>query len=436
MSESPVDVLLLTSPRPPYLAPSAVEVSENSAPPLGLLYMARVLEAAGIHVVVRDLYRENKKPQDIVSILQEVRPKIVGISALTSLYHMALRVVRHVKMFDPSIVTVVGGPHATALPKDVAHEDFVNFVVRGEGEQTFLQLCSSLLAGKSAAKDVISIPGLAFIKDGEAVLTAERELLDFETVPLPARHLVPLDHYLQSGAMVTSRGCKYNCLFCSSVTFSTHKYRYRSAENVISEMDDLHRHYGIDMFEFLEDTFTAAPERIFRLCELLQKRDYRWGCQATIKDVSSYPDLLPVMVTAGCKSVFFGIESGNDGILAKVKGLRTTQVCDIINKAIDLGIKNIVTSFIIGHPWDTCETIKDTLSLMLRLREQGCHTPVSVLVPFPGSQIGNWPDRFGIAIETKDYSRYSYNQALISTRKLSRTELEDIYFDILLRLTE
>lgn len=433
MSEA-VDVLLLTTPRPPYLSPYAVQVSENSAPPLGLLCVAAALEGAGCRVAVYDFYQLGGKPRDVVGLLETWQPRIVGISALTSGVPLALRVCRHVKRHAPDVVTVLGGPHATALPQDLLAHPEVDFVVRGEGEQTMVELTTALIRGKPGSALALT-PGLAYREDGRIIITAERPPMPFDQAPLPARHLVPMERYLQKGAIVSSRGCTYRCWFCSSVTFNTHRYRYRSSRLIVEEMDGLCERYGVDSFEFIEDTFTCVPERVLELCDMLRQRRYQWSCQATVPDLDEHPELVPAMVAAGCRGLFFGIESGHDDVLKKIKRMSRRKILQVIDRAQREGIRYLVTSFIIGHPWDTRKTIADTLSLILELRARGAHTPVSILVPFPGSPIAKWPQRFGITIHSRDWAQYQYNRALISTAHLSREELEEIYFDVLEAIT-
>jgi anaerobic magnesium-protoporphyrin IX monomethyl ester cyclase len=431
---SGVDVLLLTTPRAPHLSPAAVQVSENSAPPLGLLCVAAALEEAGFSVAVADFYQGGQKPRDVVDLIEMLRPRIVGVSALTSGIHMAYRVCRHVKSAAPEIHTVIGGPHATALPDEVLSHPEVDIVVRGEGEQTMVELARVLLGRERSRGALFFLAGLNFRNGSSLAATPDRAPMAFDLAPMPARHLVPMQDYLQRGAIVSSRGCTYRCWFCSSVTFNTHKYRYRSNELVLQEMDLLKDRYGTQSFEFIEDTFTCIPDRILGLAGLLRNRDYDWSCQATIPDLEEHPALLPSMVEAGCRGLFFGIESGNDDVLKKIKHMSRRKILGTIDRARSLGVKHFVTSFIIGHPWDTRETIADTLDLILELRARGAHTPVSILVPFPGSPIAKWPEKFGITIHSFAWEAYYYNHALISTPNLSREELDEIYFSILERV--
>ncbi len=426
-----IDVLLVTTPRPPHLSPAAVQVSENSAPPLGLLNVAAALEGAGFIVSVHDFYQLGGTPADILALIDKLRPCVVGISALTSGVHLALAMAGRIKCHDPSIVTVLGGPHATALPDEVIANPQVDFAVRGEGEYAMVDL---MRAG--ADKNALGrTPGLCFRHGDRVVVTSDRPPMPFDDAPLPARHLVPMNRYHQKGAIVTSRGCAYHCWFCSSVTFNTHKYRYRSSALVLEEMDMIHQRYRVTDFEFIEDTFTCDTSRVLELMGLLRRRSYEWACQATIPDLVRTPEQLPAMVEGGCRGLFFGIESGNDDVLKKIKNMSRGKVLATIDRARHEGVRHFVASFIVGHPWDTRSTISDTLSLMQELRARGAHTPLSILVPFPGSPIAKWPERFGITIHSRDYRDYYYDRAVISTRNLSREELQDIYFDALELLT-
>ena len=199
-------------------------------------------------------------------------------------------------------------------------------------------------------------------------------------------------------------------------------------------MDRLHQEFELVEFAFLDDVLTANTELLSALCGRLRERSYRWGCQATIKDIAANPELLRGMAAAGCGGVFFGVEAGNDAVLKKVKGISTADVSSVVELALSLGMR-VITSFMIGHPWDTRDTIADTSALMARLRGRGCHTPVSILVPFPGSDLATYPERFGVRLDSQDYSAYFHNRALLSTRNLSRAELDDIYFEILYDIT-
>jgi len=364
---SGIDVLLVTTPRPPHLSPAAVQVSENSAPPLGLLNVAAALEDAGYSVAVHDFYQLGGSPASILVLLDSLRPQVVGISALTSGFHLALALAKRVKEFDADITTVIGGPHATALPEEVAANPQIDFVIRGEGEITMVELLRA--CGRKAALGLT--PGLTFRSGSQVISTMDRSPMPFDEAPMPARHLVPMDRYLQKGAIVTSRGCAYHCWFCSSVTFNTHKYRYRSSGLVIDEMDMLHDKYGITDFEFIEDTFSCDAARVFELMHQLRGKRYEWACQATIPDLDRTAALLPAMIESGCRGLFFGIESGNDAVLKKIKNMTRAKVLSTVDRAHREGVRHFVTSFIIGHPWDTRETIKDTLDFILELRARG-----------------------------------------------------------------
>jgi radical SAM superfamily enzyme YgiQ (UPF0313 family) len=395
--------------------------------------VAAALERLGLVVQVEDLYRFGGGPRDVSRLVEESRPRILGVSTLTSGYPLVQRLCRAVKTHAPDIATVVGGVHATALPLEVLADPNVDFVVRGEGELTFGELVTAILENEATSERLGQIAGIGFNDHGSPRLTAERPPLDINAVPEPARHLVPLEQYLQAGALLASRGCPHRCFFCSSVSFSSHRYRFRLPEAILAEMDTLHRDRGLTEFEFLDDVLTADPGRLRALCDSLTGRGYRWGCQATIKEVSADLGLIDTMAAAGCGGVFFGVESGNEAVLRKVKALQIVDVISVVNRARELGL-NVITSFMIGHPWDTIETIEDTYRLMVRLRDLGCHTPFSILVPFPGSPLALEPDKFGVTVHPADYSTYYHSRALVTTRALTRAQLEDKYFEILCRL--
>lgn len=432
MPENP-DVLLFSAPRPPWISPRAFEVSENSGPPLGLLYLAGALEKAGHRVKVVDCYRGGLTPRAAAEQCAVSRPSLVGVSSLTSNIDLALATCRHVKAACPGTITVIGGPHVTSLPAEVLLEPAVDIIVRGEGEQTLVEILELRFRDGLEPERLSCIPGIGFRRGKDVVLTPERDPLNVDQVELPARHLIDLSRYLQVGAVLASRGCPHKCFFCASVGFRNHAFRYRDPRAVVNEMEDMHDRLGIEEFEFVDDALTADTLRVRELCRLLAPHRFRWGCQAALKDIVTTPDLIEEMAKAGCKGIFFGVESGNASVLRKVKGLDPEIVIQSVRQAQDHGMR-VVTSFMIGHPWDTRETIEDTVELMLKFREMGCHTPLSVMVPFPGSPLANDPERFGITIESRDYRLYYHNRALVSTQHLTRQELDDIYFNILERM--
>jgi radical SAM superfamily enzyme YgiQ (UPF0313 family) len=417
------DVLLVVPPLSRYYAPDAASVAENSAPPLGLLYIAAVLRDAGIKVAVRDMAAERLSVFDVARLLAEIRPRIVGVSVLTNVLPESQEILRQIKALEPAVATVVGGVHPSALPGEMLLDSNIDYVVRGEGEYAMLNLCSAILS-EARPED---LPGLCYRRGGGTHLSPEDAAVSaLEILPPPARELVNLELYLQKGAVLASRGCPYACYFCSTVELTMHRYRPRKPESVVEELLALERTYRLRDFEFQDDNFTASPASCRFLCQLLAPHQYHWGCQGTIRQLVQDLSLLEEMAAAGCKHIFFGLESGNDTLLGKLKGVSVADVKTVIEEAIHLGV-HIAAGFIVGHPEDTAATIADSLQLALWLRERHVHTPVGVLNCFPGSALHREPKRFGITVLNKNYSDYIFPRVNIQTQHLPATALRDAY---------
>ncbi|MDW7761986.1 MAG: radical SAM protein [Acidobacteriota bacterium] len=428
------DVLLVTGPRAPWVSPASFEVSENSCPPLGVLYVAQFLELNGISVVVEDFYRYGKKPSDILPIIDRNKARILGVSTNTGGYPYALSLCRFAKKQHPEIITIMGGIHPSVRPHETLSDDAIDFVVIGEGEETSVELVSALL-DKSINKDkIMNIKGIGFKNSGAIIVNQARSPMDIDSIPFPGRHFIQLPDYLQMGALMASRGCPHKCYYCSSVAMSSHKYRYRSPQRILEEMNLLNSLYKIVDFEFLDDDLTGDSEKMHELCSRLATSKFRWGCQSALKDLVAAPDLISKMIDSGCASIFFGVETGNEKMLKKIKSISRNDVINMM-KYLRQRKVHVSASFMIGHPSDSKETIKDTIDMLFHLRDLGCHTPVSLLVPFPGSALAKSPDKYGVQIETENYRFYYHNQAVMKTENFSRKELETIYFDILYRIS-
>lgn len=428
------DVLLVTSPRPPWVSPKSFEFSENSCPPLGVLYIAASLERAGVNVIVEDLYKTGAYPSEIATLIKKNRPRILGISTNTGGVYYAHLLCRHAKISDPSVKTVMGGIHPTVLPRDVLSDANVDYVVLGEGEKTFLELALTLLEGNRAQNIKMNLEGIGYKNKKRVFLNPERQLLPIDDIAWPARHLVRIDSYLQKGALIAGRGCSHRCYFCSSVSLKGHLNRFRDPFDIVEEMDSLQDSYKINEFEFLDDNLTSNHAKLTQLCALLKPRKWRWSCQGAVRDFMSDASLLKKMLDSGCAGLFFGFESGNEELMRKIKGIDKLRAIRLVKHARNLGI-NVIVSFIIGHPWDTVDTIQDTFNLMLKLRGMGCHTPISIAVPFPGSDLERRASKYGVRIRSRDYRLYYHSRALLNTPHLSWGDLEGLYFDILDSIT-
>lgn len=367
----------------------AIETMTRPHFPLGLGYLGAFLRQRG-HEVRLAL---GITPEQLLQELSAFQPRVVGVSSMTPTFPQAVAICREVKKHGDA-VTVLGGVHVTALKKEIldAHPE-VDFLVYGEGEQTFEELCRAVMGPD---QDYRPIKGLVFRKpDGKAQVNPPRDLIkDVDSLPFPARDLVDLGRlgthrYIDQGrvsaTMITSRGCPFKCAFCSSHLTMGKGYRYRSAANVMLEIDELVQRFGVNHLAFEDDTFTLRAERLQEICEALLARNYdlTWYCLSRVESMTD--ELARLMRRAGCRLVSFGIESGNPEILEKIhKKISLDQAQNAVDACYRAGLRTQGT-FILGFPFDTPETLRDTLHFAQQLSPT-----IAIffcLVPYPGTEM-------------------------------------------------
>ena len=438
--------------------PEAMYIAENDAPPMGILYIAAMLRDAGIEVQILDLNHTVMNDCSLLEFISRAKPRIIGISVLTTSSKLAKHLTVMIKGRFQETLVVAGGIHATVLPMDLLAAG-ADYVVRGEGEGTMLELVLALFNNESTG----DIPGISYIDGHSAksymqndvdcnhddlphaqslVNTDKRNILgDLDSLPFPARDLVPIRKYGQAGAICSSRGCPHSCTFCSSVLSTSHSYRLRSVTKTIEEMDYTNDRFSISRFQFLDDNFTAKPDRTADLARLLLEREYIWSCQTTIMELANRLDVLNLMFQAGCREIYFGIETGSKQMMHDTKGIDLDTALAVLNHAASLNSGagdrlQTVVGFIIGHPDDTEESVEETIKLALQLRQLHIDTMLSIMQPYPGSLLYRTPERYGIKIENADYSEYLYPKANMSTQYLSRERIRALYASGLLRIME
>ena len=340
-------------------------------PPLGLLYISSYLRKNGYnHVSLVDGLRDNTGFSELNNRVQEFCPSVVGITATTLTYQRATETARLIKQIDPKIITILGGPHATAYKDDIINEeDAFDCTVTGEGEETMLQLVQALDEGRSWR----DIPG-TICRDGrETKVNDSRPFIaNLDDVPFPDRDLLVRgwQHFYRPNlarvnrepvtSMITSRGCPYQCTFCDRNTFGR-KFRSHSAEYVVSEMEMLVEEYGIREICIEDDTFTINKERVAEICESLIRKDLdlTWSCLARVDTVDK--QLLSLMKRAGCWLIAYGIESGNPHILKKMKKNIDLEKAKEVIKWSRQEKLDVRAFFVIGHPGETEETALETI---------------------------------------------------------------------------
>jgi radical SAM superfamily enzyme YgiQ (UPF0313 family) len=371
-------------------------------PPLGLAYIASALEKAQHEVYIIDCMGSELDWGQICETLEKSNPDLIGITTLTATLQSAFEVARKSKEFYPEVPVVLGG-HGTFMIEETILRRIksVDIIVRGEGEETIVELADVIEGGQSL-KGVL---GVCFKHNKhDVIINPPRPFIqNLDLLPFPARHLLPMESYIndqlprvlgresfKGTPLVSSRGCSFSCVFCAATRFYGHMWRPRSAENVIDEIEHLYQNYkklGLGGFNFADDNFLADPHRVMKICDLLLDRGLshlRWICEARVD--SANERLYSKMYEAGCRVLAFGIESGNDMILRKIrKGITTDMVRRAVKISKAVGLK-IWGYFLLGLPGDTKETIRDTIDFAEELDLD--ITAFHPVFMYPGTEMG------------------------------------------------
>ena len=346
---------------------------------------------------------------DTFEKIQSLSPKIIGFSVCTPDYRTIDQFAYLVKNRFPEIKIVMGGPHATLDPMGVLSFSHIDFVIRGEGECSFLELCRAYLEGSES--QFRKIGGLSFRENGHVVHNPDRPMAEnLDEIPFPARHLVPLMKYRNYGriykrkpvgVMITSRGCPLQCIFCAHEIFGR-KYRFMGAPRIVEEIKLLQEKYGVKEILFREDNFTANRKRVFEFCDILinEKIDITWMCLA---DANSITEEMAIrMKEAGCWHIGIGVESGTQGIIDLLKkNIKLERVENVFKFLHRVGIKTLAF-FMIGNYADTKETIEDTIRFANRLDTD--FAIFTITTPFPGTEL------FEMAVDHRLISNFDLSQ--------------------------
>lgn len=405
--------------------------------PLGLGYLASYLRSEGIPCSVYNgdlsgtaggsegttscavlLSRHNTYKQalhdetgevwrDLKATVASAEPDVVGITVMSAKLESAINVARLVKSLRPGCKVVAGGPHATICPDDLMRFDDVDFVVRGEGEQTLLELCRTI-GGKGG--DLDRIDGLSFRRAGSVVHNAPRALdKNVTRFPYPTREeYLGLERYPKStiGSMMTSRGCPYDCTFCNAKATWTRRVRYRDVDNVIEEMTLLKQKYAVPSYNFCDDSLTANRKRTE---ELLGKvisggLNLPWAC-TTRTDLLD-EDLVKLMVEAGCYTIGIGLESGSDRMLEIIKKHITMSEFRKACAMLDRHNVNYGVFLMVGFPEETEEDIRKTIDYVRTSRAPSIC--LSIFTPYPGCESYERAKEMGMIDGDLDWSNLSH----------------------------
>lgn len=414
---------------------------------LGLCYIASVLDKAGYEVKIynadffdsdrfldqKGLFEnyENYKSilnhldhpiwQEAKENIKQFNPGIVGIQMYTGAYKSSKNIATISKEINPEIVIVAGGTHPTIEPEGTLKDGPYDYLIRGEGEYSFLDL----IKGKRKEK----ILGLSFkAKNGEIIHNPDRGFIeDIDTIPFPSRDLfLNGSEKIDRSAIITSRGCPFQCTYCVSPKIWRLKVRYRSIENVLKELEYIYRKYNLHLIRFQDDTFTLNKNRVKAICTGILERGlkFEWVCDTRVDRLDR--EILALMKKAGCIRVKIGVESGSDEILSKVnKGFNKSQIKKAVSAIKAVGIP-LTVYLMVGFHSETNKQVKETINFAKEIGAD--YYSLSIVSPYYGTQMYQELEENGYKFN-KSHWEYFYHQSndMILNTKIDPVLIEEFF---------
>ncbi len=387
---------------------------------IGLAYIAAYLRSKKTDVNIIDGKFDKLDFNQVLNKIKDFQPSIIGLTAMTHEIDNTSEFAKMIKQNFPLIKIVIGGVHATLLPlKTMEQYPFFDFLIFGEGEITLYELQNSL----SNYLPLNKIKGLVY-RDGEKLIQneARQYISNLDELPFPAWDLFRESHWYP---ILSSRGCPFQCIFCNRVLGN--RIRYRSVENIIDEIEFLINKYNMTAFYFMDETFSVSIKRAHLILDEMIKRKLnekvKWGMETRVDCVNKA--LFIKLKKAGCTSIGFGVESGNNKILKIIKkNITVEQASNAVKLAKKVGFM-IDTFFILGHPYETRKTILQTIKLAVKLNAQGI--AFGIMTPYPESKIYNMAlnGKGGYRLISKNWSDYNKNLGnALELVRISRKWLE------------
>jgi len=400
---------------PPY------PLEESPAPPLGVCYVAAAFETAGAEVKIVDYLVSRYTREKLKAQLDFFQPDALGSTSVTLNFPGAAEIVQEAKELRPSLVTMMGGPHVSFDAENTLRRyPGIDLIVIGEGEATIREL-TPLLPDRRAWRRV---KGIAYLEDGRYVQTEPREpIQDLDSLPLPARHLLNVSRYQALGfpvSIITGRGCPYPCIFCQGRRMVGKQVRYRDPVKVVDEIEAILAS-GFPRINVADDLFVSQKERTRAVCQEILDRGIQFGWSAFARVNTVDLETLKLMRRAGCDAISYGLESGNQEMLNRLrKGITLDMVRRATGMAKEAGLI-CHGSFMVGLPGETWQTMQDTEDFAESL---GILYGYHFLAPFPGTTVREEVGNYDLEILTDDWTRYDANSAIVRTSALSPEDIE------------
>ncbi|HQM75851.1 MAG TPA: radical SAM protein [Syntrophorhabdaceae bacterium] len=403
-----IERIFLLSP-PAYTFKSLRDV--NPLPPMGLGYLASVIEGMGIQVKILDcllhgweneedvddlITRVGLSDKEIARYIQDFNPQVVGINCQFSrqykIYHRMFSIV---KESLPDCITIGGGPHTSVCPEEVLQDPNCDYILIGEAEESLKKFIRSLMNGLKFD----NIDGLGWKSDGKMIINTKQAWIeDLDSIPFPAYHLMDLERYFglpfshgirhksRFSPIITSRGCPAHCTFCSADKVWGKRYRVRSIENVIEEMRFLKDTYGIEELMFEDDNVTADNKRAKELFSRMidERFNFIWDTPNGVGVWSMDNEMIDIMKDSGCIKLNFPVESGSPRVLNKIikKPLNLSRVEGLIRHCREINLDYGIF-LVIGMPGETMDDIWKSFRFAAAC---DCYNPhISIATPYPGT---------------------------------------------------
>jgi len=390
-------------------------------PPLGLAYIASTVRDAGHDVAIHDFGIERGGAPDYSAY------DLVGISSDTSRNGRAVEIAKDAKAAGAKVV--IGGPHVTFMDEEVLAESSIDFILRGEAEESAVELADALDKGLP----LYGIAGLSYRKDGVFTRNPDRDPpQDLDALPFPARDLLNINRYRnielakrRITSIVSSRGCPGNCSFCCSPKFNGRRWRARSVDSLLSEIRLVVGKYGFGGVAFMDDNFTFDPKRVIELSKAIIEEglDIKWWCFSRVDTVIRNPEIVSWMGRSGCRYIFMGVESPRQSTL---DAYSKKTSADYAKKAVrllkDNGIETLA-GYILGSPDETRKMVEETIKFSIKLDTGGVQ--YTLLTPFPGTDLyADMQDR----LLTRDWAKFDCMHPVVRSDHLVPDELSELLF--------
>ncbi len=397
--------------------------------PMGISSIAAVLEKKGYEVSIIDASVDGTPLEEIVEKVKEINPDLIGLSCIFVSYHHAIVQLAKMLKDQYDVPIILGGNHATALSHHFIEKEGIDFVGKGEGEA----LMPPFIEALNSNSDLKKVEGLVFKENGKIIDTGPGPILkDLDDLPMPAYHLFDMKKY-KAFELMYSRGCPFKCTFCASQVVFTRKVRYKPIEHTIGELRYLVDNFGNLPTVFYDDTYTLREKHVMKLLQRMidERFNLKWRCATRVSVIK--PAMLDKMKEAGCIQIKFGIESGNDEMLLKLrKAIKVSEVREAVYLTKKAGIM-CSTFFMIGNIGESKESVFDSFRLIKDIRPSTAS--FAIAIPLPGTEMAeeleetgmvtqeelDWNHLLPLRMITRDYEPYA---AELAARRSSLTAEE------------